>query len=503
MPHRAWSAPNLVNGPQTFDFFPLINSPMNPARYLVVASFLTAGICAASPPPSPPRSAERIVTERTGKAAAWERDQDARAAARKVVDALLARPLTASSAAQIALLNNRSLQASFEEIGISQGDLIEAGLLKNPTVEASIRFPNSPSDLQGSLVADLLDALFLPLRKRVARAQLERTTLRVADEALKLATETQVAFLEAQAQQHLLAGMTARREAAEAARDLSQRQHEAGNVSDLELATNQATYTEARLALATAEAELREKRERLNRLMGLWDSDRNWVMSSEMPMLSAGEPSAARLEAVALEQRLDLAAAKAELASVAHALGLTKAYRFLGTFDIGIASERDADHNTRTGPMLRLELPIFNQGQGRVARGEAQLRQAADRVEALAAEIRSEVRERRERVVAKRELAALYREELLPQRRQIVNLTLLHYNAMFVGPFDLLEAKESELEAERSGLQAMRDYWIARAELERAVGGNLHASLSAESSPALAAKGSAKHAKQASVTKTK
>jgi len=61
----------------------------------------------------------------------------------------------------------------------------------------------------------------------------------------------------------------------------------------------------------------------------------------------------------------------------------------------------------------------------------------------------------------------------LPLRTAIVRETQLEYNAMLVGVFQVLEAKRQELDAGRIGIEALRDYWIARTELERAVGAPL------------------------------
>ena len=178
------------------------------------------------------------------------------------------------------------------------------------------------------------------------------------------------------------------------------------------------------------------------------------------------------LERLALERREDLAAARLEIASLTASLGPTKRYRYLASFDFGFDSEQNPDRQVVSGPTVRLELPLFNQGQGRIARGEARLRQAVDRAEALAVQIRSEVREKRDLMNARREQAQLFREQMVPQREHITALILLQYNAMLMGVYDLLLAKGRELEAQREAVEATRDYWIARAELERAVGGS-------------------------------
>jgi cobalt-zinc-cadmium efflux system outer membrane protein len=425
---------------------------------------------------TPQSGVEKSVAERTGKRVQWDREASIRDEVRQTVKKLLRRPLTADTAAQIALLNNQTLQATLEDIGISQADLREAGLLKNPTLDGFIRFPNrtpSAANIEGGLTQDFLDLLILPLRKRVAAAKLEQTRLRVADDVLKLVADTKIAFYELQAQQQLFERLKLVLETNDAALDLTQRQHDAGNVPDLALANQQIGYSESRLEAATAEAEIREKREKLNRLMGLWGGDTDWSATDELPEVPSVDLPARGLETLAVEQRLDLAAAKAELASLVQALGLTRTYRFIGALEFGVSSERDTDRQTMTGPTVNLALPIFNQGQARVAKAQAQLRQAERRLEALAVEIRSEVREKRDRLVAKRDAAQFYKNDVVPGRTRVVELTQLEYNAMLVGVFDLLMAKRNELNAQRGYIDAVRDYWITRAELERAVGGSL------------------------------
>jgi cobalt-zinc-cadmium efflux system outer membrane protein len=155
-------------------------------------------------------------------------------------------------------------------------------------------------------------------------------------------------------------------------------------------------------------------------------------------------------------------------------LGLTKSFRLLGALDFGVNSERETDSQTRTGPTFAIELPIFNQGQARIARGEAALRQAQDNFEALAIDVRSQIRELRDELASKREIARFYRDELLPGQRQILNESLLNYNAMEIGNFELFTTKAEGARTEREYIDAVRDYWITRAELERAVGGNLN-----------------------------
>jgi cobalt-zinc-cadmium efflux system outer membrane protein len=179
------------------------------------------------------------------------------------------------------------------------------------------------------------------------------------------------------------------------------------------------------------------------------------------------------LESVAIENRLDLAAEKKELEALAQALGITIDWRWVGQIEVGVSTERETDRTWVTGPSLAIELPIFNQRQADIARLEAQLRRSQKRLTAQAINIRSEVRFLRNRLVMQRNLIDHYRRTVLPLRERIVDLTLKNYNYMLLGAFELIMAKQQEFEAYQKYLEALRDYWIIRADMQRSLGGRL------------------------------
>src|SRR5271165_4378874 len=419
---------------------------------------------------------QQSVQERTGKTVRWEEDQAAHEQALQDVRQLLRKPLTVETAVQIALLNNRSLQATFEEIGLSAADLIEAATIPNPKTDLAIRFPDKPPSgtyIDYSAAIDFLSIIMIPLKKRVAKDRLEAVALGVADETLELVSQVKGAFYSLQASQQLMKRFQLIADTSAASLDLAQRQHEAGNITDLALTQQQASYSRSRLDAARTEAEIRRNREKLDHLLGLWGANTDWQIAGELPEVPSSEVPVRALERLAVSQRLDLQADYLHFTSQAKNLGLTKAFRLLGSLDFGIESERETDAQTRTGPTFAIELPIFNQGQARIARGEAALRQSQDRFEALAVGIRSQIRELRDELTSKREIARFYQDELLPGQRRILNESLANYNAMEIGDFELFATKAEEARIEREYIEAVRDYWITRAELERAVGGNL------------------------------
>src|SRR5213595_2867472 len=265
------------------------------------------------------------IRQRAGKQVEWQKDTGARDQIQEAIRALLRRTLSADAAVQVALLNNRELQATFEEIGIAHADLIEAGLLKNPIFAGDARFPNrSPSgtDIEMSIAQELFDLLVIPLRKKVATAQLMKTKLQVGDAILKLAAGVKAAFYELQAEQQLLGRLKAINETDVAAVELAQRQHEAGNISDLDLANQQATYSQSKLDIAETSASIRASREKLNRLMGTWGGDTAWTINNELPELPPGDLPQQRLESLAISQRLDLAATKTQIGALVGSLGI-------------------------------------------------------------------------------------------------------------------------------------------------------------------------------------
>ena len=429
---------------------------------------------------TPGGSLERVqetVGTRSGKRVHWNRGGPEDAQIEQRVQSLLRRQLTVSSAVQIALLNNRELQARFEEIGIAQAEVIEAGLISNPNFSASFRFPNRPpsgTNLEYAIAQNFLDLLVLPLRKRIANAQLTQTEIRVADEVLKLAMEVKIAFYTAQARAQLLDRLQVITETNETAAEFTKRLHDAGNTSDLELANQQGSYEQSRLEVAQTQLQVRRDRERLNRLLGLWGAQTNWTMADHLPELPGSDGSLRSLESRAVAQRLDLQAARMQLDLIGQSLALRTRTRYMpAEIRIGVSSEKETEGQRVTGPTLDLELPIFNQSQGEIAKLTAQYRQAQRELEALAINIRSEVRESRDQLVVARDLTSYIGKRLLPTQQQALNLTLQQYNFMLKSAYDLLLAKQNEVAAERSYIEAWRDYWIARAELERAVGGNL------------------------------
>jgi cobalt-zinc-cadmium efflux system outer membrane protein len=165
------------------------------------------------------------------------------------------------------------------------------------------------------------------------------------------------------------------------------------------------------------------------------------------------------------------------------ALHLKKRTRFFPCAKVGVDTDRTPDGQRVIFATLALEVPLFDQGQPALARLAAELAQARDNYAAREVNVRSEVREARDVLLTARDAVEFSEKNLLPLRKKILGQTLLHYNAMQKNSYDLLVAKEREQMAEQTYVESKRDYWIARVELERAVGGRVNQKSVNESNP--------------------
>jgi outer membrane protein, heavy metal efflux system len=443
---------------------------------LAVGALVLGGCTTANPRASLP-AVQKQLGERSGSQVAWPMTDDERRQTDASVKAWLDADLTVESAVSIALFNNHSLRATFEEIGVSQAELAAASRLPNPTLSASVRWPsNSPRgpNSEFGLAFSLLDSVLLPLRKRLAEQQFTTVQNRVTHEALGLVAEVKTAFYAALAAQDFRIRLETIANINAAAADLAQRQFDAGNINQLEREQWVVVAQQTQLDLKRADAEIRVAREKVNRLLGLRTAQTNWKLTGSLPALPPQESALGTLEETALEQRLDLQAARTDVALSQKALDLKRKTRLLPFgVNVGVDTERESDGNRLTGPNLEIGLPIFDQGQGEVARLSANWRMNQERLAALESDVRSEVRAASDALQTARETVEFYQQTLLPQRKLIVRQTLLHYNAMQKSTYELLAAKEQQQTAEHASIEALRDYWFARTELEHAIGGRL------------------------------
>jgi cobalt-zinc-cadmium efflux system outer membrane protein len=442
----------------------------------LAAALLALAGCASLDPMRAFDDVKNLSSQRATGDVIWLSDAGASGAITARVTELLAKELTPESAVQIAFLRNRRMQAALAELGIAQAELVQAGLLPNPVLSADVRFgvgvSGTGADL--GLVQEFLSVLQIPLKRRVARAELEATKLDIASALFELSASVRAAFFDAQGADQMLKLRRTVVETTGLAADVALRQHRAGNITDLDLANQRAFYEDAKLALADAEIDAVAKHERLTALLGLWGDEAAWSVAPRLPEVPADELSREGLESRAVATRLDLAAARQRIGVSAASVAFTRFYGLIPEASAGVVSEREVESGDwSVGPSIEIPIPILDQRQARLAIARARQQQSEESFAALAVEIRSDVRRAWTELDAARSRATYYERVLLPLRRRILQETQREYNAMLVGVYQLLQTKRDEVEAGRAYVDAIRGYWLSRVALERALGTEL------------------------------
>jgi outer membrane protein TolC len=444
-----------------------------PARLRFVATAvgsLFLASCATFSPDGGFETADRMAKERLGREAKWLRTPSEESAAREQVKTLLAKPLTVDDAVEIALLNNRSLQAAYAELGIVEADLVQAGRIANPVFGYLNVRGDGDFKIERFLTFNVFQLVTMPLAVKIERRRFERTKLAVAAEMLNVAAETRRTYFAAVAAQESAKYFGHVKDAAEASAELARRMQGAGNFSPLQRAREQAFYAESAAQLARARQAAVAERERLTRLLGLWGDDLAFELPERLPDLPPAAATLHDAEATAMTTRLDIQASRRELDAVAESLGLTRATRVINALELGAAQVREPGA-VMDGYDIRVEIPIFDWGAARVARAESLYMQAANRTAATAVNARSEVREAYSGYRTAYELAQFYRKEIVPLRKRIADENLLRYNGMLIGVFELLADTREQIASVNASIEAQRDFWIADADLQAAQNG--------------------------------
>lgn len=388
------------------------------------------------------------------------------------VRALLAKPLTAETAARIAVLNNPGLRAAVEEIAIAEAELAGTRRLPNPTLEAALRFggEGDPEAELGAML-DLTELILALPRGSAASKRLAAARLNALGAILDVSFEARRAFFEYQAALQQLELRTTVAEALGAAAEAAKQLREAGNITDLDLATQLSSFEQARLDVQRAETAVGSARERLNALLGVFGAGASWSAESRLPELPASELSIENLEREAVARSLDLGLSERRYAAAAQRADIESAAGWLPELKAGVSAERDESWSV--GPAVELEVPLFYQGQGEVAAARAELRRERNLHEHTALRIRSRARELATRLSAARDAVIHYRDVILPLKQRILEQAQLQYNAMSIGVFQLLQAKREQVEAASAYIDRLREYWTLRTSAQQLLAGRL------------------------------
>lgn len=434
----------------------------------------------------------QTTRERLGQEVRWARSDEERRQLDAQVQALLAEPLGMEAAVQVALLNNRGLQAAFFELGISEADLVQAGRLPNPGFSFGRLTKGDEIELERGLHLDLARLITLPMRRQIEQRRFAQAQDVAAMNVLSLAADTRKAWVMAVAGEESVRYTRQVMQAAEASAELARRMAAVGNFNKLQQAREQGFYADAALNLARAEQARTAARERLTRLLGLWGAQTSFRLPERLPDLPALPRERPDIERLAIEKRLDVQAARLAIEQTARNLGLTRTTRFVSVLELGLVRNTSNEAPAQKGWEIGFEIPLFDWGGARVAKAESIYMQTAHRAAQTAIDARSEVREAYGAYRSAWDIAKHQRDEIVPLRQRISEENLLRYNGMLIGVFELLADARAQIASVNGAIDALRDFWIAHADLEMALVGKPGlAAAAAVSTPAAEAGGAA------------
>ena len=417
------------------------------------------------------------VKQETGKDVAKLAGAAETQRARAQVDALVQAPLDAEAAVQIALLNNRGLQAAFNELGISEAAYVQASLPPNPGISLSRLAGTGVVEVEFRLIGNLLALATLPQRSEIAARQFEQAKYRAVEATLRLAVDTRRAYFRAVADGQRTALLEQSRAAADAATRTMIQLGESGAANTLDQSRLAAFYAELSAQLAQARLKARGNREALTRFMGLWGSDLDYRLPQQLPALPAEPETRTNVEIEAVRRRVDLIIARQEVGTLAKSFKLDEATRYVSLLQLagiynGETTNNDVgtfDNVQRLGLDLDVSIPIFDSGEARLRGARETYMRAVNRLAERSINARSEARSAYDAYRSTWDIARFYQSRVLPLRRTISNEVLLRYNGMLVDVFELLIDARERVAANSASLEALRDFYLATADLQAAL----------------------------------
>ncbi len=468
---------------------PTVVRPTRQLLVLVAIGALTVAGCATvAIKQSIARANQDTIGITGGKLALAHSDRD-RSDMQMAAANILAKPLGADDAVQLALINSPSMQALLAQSWADAASAAQSGRLPNPLLTLDwIRSPGTV-DMGRMLGVGLLDILTLPRRNRIAQSRLEQGQLQLTADVIDKVTQVRQAWITAVGAQQSLTYAKQVSDSAEASAELARRMLAVGNFNKLQRARQQAFYADASAQWAIASHAATASREALVRLLGLTEAQAQKLQLPErLPDVPAVLRAPQEVSAAASRGRLDIKTAQAAVNATAATQGLNALMSFT---DIELSvirntsKDRAAGQRTQSrGAEVVMTLPIFDWGDLKRDSMNAQMLAAANRLEATTRAAGSNLRESYSAYRTNYDIAKHYRDEIVPLRKLIADENVLRYNGMLIGVFELLADSRDQIASVIAAINAQQQFWLADAALQSSILGKPMMMQSMSASPA-------------------
>jgi len=391
---------------------------------------------------------------------------------------------------QIAIAQNKTLQAAREQLRQAEARLTQAGLRPNPSLDFS---RSTDALLGGEGDSGFAVTFSQPIeiggkrtkRIRRAEAELEVTKAEIADAERRLTGQLKEACLQA-------IDVSARLSFFDRTRQLNRQTVEvmnvrlaAGDASRLDSHLLQAENNRVEAQRLQAESRLIAAMLEIRRLAGIAPDAslslrplapaapavRDEVGLVEIALSSRPDLQAARLREALAEAGVDLARSQA----VPNLTGSVRYAREPVVSRLASATQRRAfDRENVLDFGISIPLPLWNREQGNIREASSKVIQAKAERDALENSIRAEVATASRRYQSASRTLDLIRTGVVNETQAGFTITQLAYRLGDMRLLDVLVQQRSLVDAQIAELTAEAEAAAAEAELELAVGGRLN-----------------------------
>src|SRR3954471_13922059 len=202
-------------------------------RCMLLASTVALSGCASFAPDGGMSVVSDLASQTIKKDVVFVRSADDAETADRGMKRLLSRALTVDMAVQVALLNNKGLQAAYNELALAETELVGQSLPPNPTFSISRISGDGASEIERQVVGDILALATLPFRSEIARDRFRQAQFKAALATLRLAADVRRAYFAAVAANETTVLLTEAKATAQSTATLAKKLGETGALNKL------------------------------------------------------------------------------------------------------------------------------------------------------------------------------------------------------------------------------------------------------------------------------
>lgn len=432
----------------------------------LLTSLMLSG-CASVPKDGGISQVENIYSAQAGNETSLPRF-GAEALSQKTISKALAAPIGLEEAEQLSLQLNPALRSRLAQVGVAESDYAQAARMENPGISFE-RF--SSKDYAASAIFDLGGIFLMPLKRRIEAQRLERSRFAAAISVMDHVAQTRKAWFDAVTAKQITILAERSLLSIETSNALARQMSALGHSSVIDAAKSESLLAQMRASFSRTRQSEMAAREKLIRQLGLWgENARLLQVPVSLPQVPVEPMKIPFVEREAIERRLDVQLAKANLESMAANLKLSRRTPFLSALEFGPVLE-SADGERERGYEIELRLPIFDTGAVKNAKSRILLEQARADAEVVAIAAASQAREAMAAYNSSWDIARNMQDVVIPLRERLTKEHMLEYNGMLISVFDLLADVRAATQTEMDHINATRDFWLADTALQQAMTG--------------------------------